>query len=244
MVRFETPARITTGQGRQFKADLFHQLTQLTGTAYSWITTYHPAINGMVERFHRQLKAAIKYHQAEAWAEILPIVLMRIRPAIKKDLRTIVADATKQFGYQKNSFRKRHPPRCKQRTSISRIYVEGSRTYDLNLWNATGIYLSLNIRTWRRHHMSSSDMMARQKLCNRYTMVHTNGAPKFYKIKIKEKAVNISVDRLKQAYTIAELESPASSTSTSVQPQEQQRETPKEVLTKTRSGRISRPTVS
>ncbi|XP_039303479.1 uncharacterized protein LOC120357367 [Solenopsis invicta] len=46
----------------------------------------------MVEKLHRQLKAAIKSHQTKAWAEILLVVLMSIRAAWKEDLQATPAE--------------------------------------------------------------------------------------------------------------------------------------------------------
>lgn len=58
--RFGKPLRITPDQGRQFESTLFKKLCILTGSNHLCTTVYHPAANGMVERIHRQLKAAIK----------------------------------------------------------------------------------------------------------------------------------------------------------------------------------------
>ncbi|KOX75204.1 hypothetical protein WN51_14276 [Melipona quadrifasciata] len=41
----------------------------------------------MVERFHRQLKAAIKCYETENWVEMLTAILLGIRSTVKKDLR-------------------------------------------------------------------------------------------------------------------------------------------------------------
>ena len=46
----------------------------------------------MVERLHRQLKAAIKCHDTSNWVDILPIVLLGIRTAIKEDLNATAAE--------------------------------------------------------------------------------------------------------------------------------------------------------
>ena len=46
----------------------------------------------MVARLHRQMKAAIKCHETEAWAEILPIILLEIRAVIRKDLKANPAE--------------------------------------------------------------------------------------------------------------------------------------------------------
>lgn len=58
----------------------------MLGVKHLRTTAYHPASIGMVERRHRQLKAAIKYHDTCNWVGILPIVLLGIRTAIMEDL--------------------------------------------------------------------------------------------------------------------------------------------------------------
>lgn len=88
VARYGTPARVTTDQGRQFEADLFQKLTQLTSTQHWRATTYHPAANGIEERFHQQMKAAIMCHQTEDWMNILPVILLGIRSVFKEDIKT------------------------------------------------------------------------------------------------------------------------------------------------------------
>jgi hypothetical protein len=46
----------------------------------------------MVERFHRQLKAAIVCHGSERWTDALPMVLLGIRAAWREDLKTSAAE--------------------------------------------------------------------------------------------------------------------------------------------------------
>jgi transposase InsO family protein len=65
--RFGCPQTISTDQGRQFQSQLFHSLARLCGIQLSRTTAYHPAANGLVERFHRTLKAAIMCHADQQW---------------------------------------------------------------------------------------------------------------------------------------------------------------------------------
>jgi cleavage and polyadenylation specificity factor subunit 1 len=60
--RFGCPQTITTDQGRQFESQLYRSLATLCGTQLSRTTAHHPAANGLLERFHRTLKAAIMCH--------------------------------------------------------------------------------------------------------------------------------------------------------------------------------------
>uniref|UniRef100_A0A5S6QD83 RNA-directed DNA polymerase n=1 Tax=Trichuris muris TaxID=70415 RepID=A0A5S6QD83_TRIMR len=90
--RFGTPARITTDQGRQFEAELFRRLGILCGMHRCRTTSWHPCSNGMVERFHRQLKAALMCHAGSSWLQALPLVLLGIRSAYREHLQASAAE--------------------------------------------------------------------------------------------------------------------------------------------------------
>nr|GFT69326.1 transposon Ty3-I Gag-Pol polyprotein [Nephila pilipes] len=90
--RFGPPLRLTTDQGTQFEASLFDALSKFLGTEKRHTTPYHPAANGQVERFHRQLKAAIMAHGNAQWTTVLPTILMGFRATWKEDLQATTAE--------------------------------------------------------------------------------------------------------------------------------------------------------
>ena len=91
--RFGIPSTITTDRGRQFESMLWNHLMQLLGCKRIHTTSYHPISNGIIERFHRQLKASLKsYLDSTNWTSILPIVLLGIRTSLKDDLHCTTAE--------------------------------------------------------------------------------------------------------------------------------------------------------
>ena len=85
---FGVPSTITTDRGQQFESTLWKNLMHLLGTHRIRTTAYHPISNGLVERFHRQLKGALKcLPDTTHWTKALPIILLGIRTAIGQDCR-------------------------------------------------------------------------------------------------------------------------------------------------------------
>ncbi|XP_066965454.1 igE-binding protein-like [Macrobrachium rosenbergii] len=80
--RFGVPDHITTDRGPAFLSELWSALARLPGTTHHTTTAYYPAANGLVERFHRSLKASLMARcTAEDWKYQLPWVLLGLRTA-------------------------------------------------------------------------------------------------------------------------------------------------------------------
>ena len=84
--RFGVPAVITTDRGVQFTSAVWQVLCKRLGIEHSPTTAYHPQANGLVERFHRQLKDSMRAQlAARDWPAHLPWVLLGLRAAPKED---------------------------------------------------------------------------------------------------------------------------------------------------------------
>ena len=92
IARFGVPEVITSDRGTNFESNLFASLSKLLGVRKIRTTSYHPISNGLVERLHRQLKAAIKCHSTERWSETLPTILLGIRSCIKNGMEGTAAE--------------------------------------------------------------------------------------------------------------------------------------------------------
>jgi transposase InsO family protein len=90
--RYGCPLRFTSDQGRQFESNLFKKFSELFGITLYRTTAYHPQCNGMVERMHRTLKAAIKAHDTQSWMDVLPTVVFGLRIHFKEDLQASAAE--------------------------------------------------------------------------------------------------------------------------------------------------------
>ncbi|BHF84693.1 hypothetical protein SprV_0902784400 [Sparganum proliferum] len=84
---FGAPSTVTTDRGAQFESTLFQTLLNFLGCTRIRTTAYHPAANGMVERFYRQLKTTLRAVEDPGnWSDNLPLAPLGIRAALKSDL--------------------------------------------------------------------------------------------------------------------------------------------------------------
>ena len=95
VVRYGVPGDVVADRGTQFTSSLWRKLHELLGIKHSNTTAYHPAANGLVERLHRQVKAALMAREEKAdWMEHLPMVLLGVRTAWRAELDASPAELT------------------------------------------------------------------------------------------------------------------------------------------------------
>ncbi|KAA3680865.1 uncharacterized protein DEA37_0003115 [Paragonimus westermani] len=93
VAHYGCPSTITSDRGTQFESVLFSQLTKLLGVHRARTTAYHPQANGLVERFHRQLKASLRAHERMDWTETRYCVKKPLQQPYKGPFRVIKRSA-------------------------------------------------------------------------------------------------------------------------------------------------------
>ena len=89
VAHFGVPAAVTCDRGSQFTSALWSQLMQTWSIKLHHTTPYHPASNGLVERFHRRMKEsliALIDDERHQWYWHLPCTLLAIRTTLKPDV--------------------------------------------------------------------------------------------------------------------------------------------------------------
>jgi transposase InsO family protein len=93
------PAIITSNRVAQFTSALWAALCSLLNITHSPTTAYHLQSNGLVERFHRRLKDALRASATAAdWHDHLPWVMLGVRATFGKNSDFSIAKTV--FGTQ------------------------------------------------------------------------------------------------------------------------------------------------
>ena len=90
VARLGVPGSMTSDRGTQFVSELWKAMSELLGTDLQATTAYHPQANGLVERSHWTMKAALRARPN--WANELPWVLLGLRTTPKEDLNASPAE--------------------------------------------------------------------------------------------------------------------------------------------------------
>lgn len=203
--RFGVPDTISTDQGRQFESDLFRNLLKFLGITKIRTTAYNPSANGLVERFHRQLKSSIKAHATERWTEVLPVILLGIRASFKEDIQATVADMVygSPLRLPGEFFRDSDP--ALQRTeflSILREQMQRLRPVPMSRHNSQNTFIHKELN-------DCSFVFIRQDCVRRPLQQPYEGPfkvisrdPKHFTLDVRGVQKVISVNRLKPAYLL------------------------------------------
>ena len=218
IARYGTPATITTDRGAQFESKLWDNLCNQFRIIGNRTTSYHPQSNGMVERFHRQLKAAIMAHDSpNPWTITLPAVLLGVRSAVKERLGRSAAEMiygttlrlpgefTKQYTVDANTDLENYSD--KLRGAMSRLHLCPPRdTQQHNIFQYKEIATCTHV--FLRRIAIAPPLTAPYD--GPYKVVARSG--RVMKILVKGKVETVSLDRVKPAHLECE-----STTGTNIQ---------------------------
>ena len=94
ILRFGVPAVITSDRGAQFTSSLWFTICSLLKIKHKTTTAFHHQSNGMVERFHRQLKNSLRARLASSdWFEHMPWVLLGLHTSPREDSDSSTSEA-------------------------------------------------------------------------------------------------------------------------------------------------------
>lgn len=212
ITRFGCPTTLTSDQGRQFESQLFQNLMKQMGIKKNRTTPYHPQSNGMVERWHRSLKTALraKLSDTSTWIDELPTVLLGLRAALRTDTGVSAAELT--YGYNLRLPGDFFTPNTYSPT-MDYNYVEKLRdVIQANKPQAVTEHHSNNKRVFvHQDLLKCSHVFVRTDAVKKPLQAPYEGpyrvisrTDKVYSIQLPNRQANISIDRLKPAYVISE----------------------------------------
>ena len=127
VAQFGVPCSVTTNRGAQFTSEAWKANLARLSVSVGTTSSYHPQANGMVERFHRTLKNAMRCaaRNSSSWTRNLPWVLLGLLNAPRLDTATSTAEVV--FGAPQRvpglCFRSEH-----SRTMSAKEQLERART--------------------------------------------------------------------------------------------------------------------
>ena len=203
--RFGVPDDITSDRGPQFTSRLWVELNQLLGISASNTMAYRPQANGLVERFHRQLKGSLKARlQGPRWMDELPLVLLGIRTAWREDPDCSASDLVYGTSLRIPGEFLPHEPRdlrvssefLQQLRDIMRTVLPPAHEFHGSRSAYTPASLASTGYVYVRHDAHRTPLQRPYDGPFKILEVHD----KYYVLEMNGRHDSVSIDRLKTAY--------------------------------------------
>ena len=209
IARFGLPENITSDRGSVFTSALWTQLAKRLGISTTTTTAYNPEANGIVERLHRTLKAALMSRcTSDKWKMELPWVLLGLRTT-PKDVDDH-SPAEKVYGENLTvpaDFFRRSPelPLADLRDTVAR-FIPCQQTYT----TSRTTYVPPDLKS--SSHVFVRIDAAKSPLTPPYTGPYKvlQRREKSFQLQIRNSTDWVSIDRLKPAYLLDSEQPPVS----------------------------------
>ncbi|XP_036142871.1 uncharacterized protein LOC118645593 [Monomorium pharaonis] len=220
IARYGASRTITSDQDPQFEAALFKAFTNMVGCNRTRTAAYHPASNGLVERWHRTLKSALICHGGQKWVEYLPTVLLGLRTLFKASAAELLYGTTLRVPGE--FFDSEDPPIDPE------IFIEKLRLH-MHQLRAQPTAHHIKPRLFQYKDLQScSYVFIREDAVKKPLQAPYNGPYKvierfsdyLFAIDINVRVANIFTERLKPAYMVNLEETSHPSSSLRASPQE------------------------
>ena len=201
IARFGLPDLITSDRGAVFTSNLWTSIAKTLGLQTQTTTSYNPEANGMVERLHRTLKAALMARcNSSRWSFELPWVLLGLRTSPKEG--DDIAAAEKVYGdnltVPADFFPTGSEPNIRDLRSTVEKFIPCKQTYR----DTRKTYTHPDLHT--SSHVFIRVDAAKQPLTPPYTGPYKvlQRKPKAFQLQIRNSTDWVSIDRLKPAYLL------------------------------------------
>jgi hypothetical protein len=160
----------------------------------------------MIERLHRQLKAALMCHADEHWTEALPLVLLGIRSAWKEDLNASAAELVYGSPLRlPGEFFAPSPSACTDVTDFAarlQVHIGKLRPVPASRHAAPSTFIFKDLATASHVFLRQGALRGalHAPYVGPYKVLHRGD--KTYTIEVQGAAKVVSIDRLKPAYVL------------------------------------------
>lgn len=175
----------------------------MLGIEHLRTTSYHPQANGIIERWHRTLKAAIMCHDTIHWADELPTILLGLRSTYKDDIKCTPCEMVYGTTLQL-------PGQFFDNRGESQVTNEFIKSFRETMNTIKPKQTAHHGKHPIFVHKALSDcthVFVRNDAVRLSLQPPYNGPfeiierkDKYFKIRVNQKTVNVSIDRLKPAF--------------------------------------------
>ena len=211
--RFGVPQDITSDRGSQFTSALWTSISQKLGIKVHRTTAYHPQSNGLLERFHRSLKASLmaRLMNNANWLAELPWVLLGLRTSPKEDLGASSAELVYgepltlpgEFVASSSSPWSSSDQLLKLNSQVDKLIPSPTSRHGNTRSSTLPALISAKF-VFIRHDAHRGPL--RPPYDGPYKVISRND--KYFMIKIGNREESVSIDRLKPAFTDPNDENP------------------------------------